>query len=110
MTPVEVSLSLALLAHPLHADPLVRGIRPDHRHLGVIDSTDACMDVLPGIRRVGPTGDHVLPGLVGQPVTDPKEHWKGLGLCPVDRVDRAAACRVTAVGRVLPSPSFPDAA
>ena len=36
----------------------------------------ANMNVLPRIRRVGPTDDLVLAGLIGQPIADRQQHWK----------------------------------
>src|SRR4030095_12187401 len=46
----------------------------NHRDLGVIDSLDARVDVLPGVRRVRPADDFVLAGLVGQPVAASEVH------------------------------------
>ena len=58
----------------LHADALMCGVRPDHRRLGAIDSLDADVDVLPHLRRVGPTDDFVLTRLVGELIADLKLH------------------------------------
>ena len=56
---------LALLG-TLHTDAFVRGVRADHRDLGVVDSSDAHVGALPGCARVRSTDDLVLAGLVSE--------------------------------------------
>jgi hypothetical protein len=72
--PAPGSVSVIGQRVALHANPLVRGVRPDHRDLGVVDSSDAHVDVFPHLRRVRATDNFVLSSLVGQPITDPKLH------------------------------------
>ena len=48
----------------------MRAVSPDHRHLGVIDSPHADVQVLPHIRRVRAANDLVVAGLVGQAIAD----------------------------------------
>jgi hypothetical protein len=55
--------------HPLrsfHRDPLMRGPRPDHRDVGVIDSLDANVNIFPAVRRVRPADDFIPSGLVDE--------------------------------------------
>src|SRR5262249_36222494 len=63
-------------SRPPDRETLVCAPAPDHRNLGVIDSPHAGMNVLSRIRCIGPTGDLVLAGLIGEPIADPKQHRK----------------------------------
>jgi hypothetical protein len=72
--PAPGSVSVIAQRVALHANPLVRGVRPDHRDLGVVDSSDAHVGALPGCGRVRATDDLVLAGLVGEAVADLKLH------------------------------------
>jgi len=53
----------------------MRGLCPDHRDLSVIDSLDADVGILSGIRRVGSADDLVLAGLGGEAVAHLETPW-----------------------------------
>src|SRR4029453_932911 len=71
--------SLALPV-PLHANPLMRGVRPNHCYVGVFDLPHADVNVLPGVRRVRAADDLVLAGLIAQPITALKQHSLAVSL------------------------------
>src|SRR2546425_8381881 len=72
--------SLALLGgRTPHADALVRAPRPQIGDVGLADPLHANVRGFPAGRRVRPTDDLPVAGLVGESIADPEVHWQDAG-------------------------------
>src|SRR6267143_7254919 len=77
----RVASSLTLLGgHPLHVDPLVRAPTPQVGYLRLTRLPHASVRILSARRRKSPADDLPFPGLVREPITDPKLHRQEAGL------------------------------